>query len=508
MKSIEHVADLQPDDWGNLINLNGILRAWKGEYADGKLSIDQAPKAALALLKNSGPEFEVFDDGFTEIQESSSLIQRDMTLKGFTESGIHAALAGGAHGLTLGLGGGISWHNDDTTFSNDASENTTIHGFYNFPRAIIYLDRDTFKPSDSCIEFMKEHKRNDDTKKVLEEFFQRFGGLIATRVTLGARLCTREEVKNDEQSKAATMKKELRSQLEATVMTPAGGFSIGGNRSQGSETKDQNSLSAKGQQMLIETQGGDSFLASNIQDWKASVRSHKNWRVIQQSSPKELLPFLEEVSKHSQPDTYSESTSASDAASVDCYNTIKKMNKYIVDERKKLEQEAVETLSLVLATSFGSYNESYAEFEGCICPSRPEIIDNITATFAGGTPLDLYDGLPPLLGLGSVQSNSPSNPEIFEFGPYNEPRMPKTNKSYPTSYPMSYRMFKTWKRGLKFQAGQRTACKVSLRIVLRHGWTWKEDDGQNTDSTNLHILIDQSRQETISLRVQPPKSPA
>jgi len=72
------------------------------------------------------------------------------------------------------------------------------------------------------------------------------------------------------------MKKEMRSQLEATVMTPAGGFSMGGTRSQGSESKDQKNLSEKGQRMLIETQGGDSFLASNIQDWKASVRSHKN----------------------------------------------------------------------------------------------------------------------------------------------------------------------------------------------------------------------------------------
>jgi hypothetical protein len=55
--------------------------------------------------------------------------------------------------------------------------------------------------------------------------------------------------------------------------------------------------------MLIETQGGDSFLTANIQDWKASVRSHKNWRVIQQSSPKDLLSFLEETSKPNHSDT-------------------------------------------------------------------------------------------------------------------------------------------------------------------------------------------------------------
>ena len=38
------------------------------------------------------PEFEVADDTYLEIRESKNTLEREMTLKAFTESGIHAAL--------------------------------------------------------------------------------------------------------------------------------------------------------------------------------------------------------------------------------------------------------------------------------------------------------------------------------------------------------------------------------------------------------------------------------
>ena len=38
------------------------------------------------------PEFEVSDDTCFETRESKTTLEREMTLKAFTESGIHAAL--------------------------------------------------------------------------------------------------------------------------------------------------------------------------------------------------------------------------------------------------------------------------------------------------------------------------------------------------------------------------------------------------------------------------------
>jgi hypothetical protein len=254
-ESIDHVADLGHDDWDKLVKLNGILRAWKGEYSGSKLSIHRAPKPALAL-KDEELEFEVSDDSFTETRESSTRIERDMTLKGFTESRIHAALAGGAHGLTLGLGGNISWHTNDTSDSRDTSDITTIHGFYNFPRVTIHLEPGSLKLSDACVKFMKKHKNNENNEEVLKEFFQQFGGMLATRVALGGRLCTKQEVKSEQQSIMIEEKNEMKSQLTATVITPGGGLSIGGNRSKGSTSTDQGDLSDNTKHMLIKSKVG------------------------------------------------------------------------------------------------------------------------------------------------------------------------------------------------------------------------------------------------------------
>lgn len=43
-------------------------------------------------FQGSMPEFEIADDTYVETRESKTSLEREMTLKAFTESGIHAAL--------------------------------------------------------------------------------------------------------------------------------------------------------------------------------------------------------------------------------------------------------------------------------------------------------------------------------------------------------------------------------------------------------------------------------
>lgn len=51
------------------------------------------------------------------------------------------------------------------------SKNIIIYRFYNFYYTIIYFDLDIFKLFNAYINFIKEYKGNNDTKKALEEFF-------------------------------------------------------------------------------------------------------------------------------------------------------------------------------------------------------------------------------------------------------------------------------------------------------------------------------------------------
>ena len=88
------------------------------------------------------------------------------------------------------------------------------------------------------------------------------GGIIATKVTLGARLCTTQEVTTEDKSEVTEAKNEVLKQLTATLVTPAGGFDTGGKRNRGRESTDQATTVDIMNRMMIQTQGGDALLAA------------------------------------------------------------------------------------------------------------------------------------------------------------------------------------------------------------------------------------------------------
>ena len=107
------------------------------------------PNADLEDLQQGLPEYEVSDDTYVETRESRTSLEKEMALKAFTESGIHAALyvlgvsveshasllmagrSGGAPDLALSIGGNIGWQNAQSSSTLDKESTTAIHGFYN-----------------------------------------------------------------------------------------------------------------------------------------------------------------------------------------------------------------------------------------------------------------------------------------------------------------------------------------------------------------------------------------
>ncbi|KAL8826912.1 MAG: hypothetical protein Q9170_007222 [Blastenia crenularia] len=77
------------------------------------------------------PEFEVADDTYVETTESKNSLEREMVLKAFSESGIHAALSGGAQDIGFGFGGDFNWQNAEISQGTGIESTTAVHGFYN-----------------------------------------------------------------------------------------------------------------------------------------------------------------------------------------------------------------------------------------------------------------------------------------------------------------------------------------------------------------------------------------
>ncbi|KAI3565898.1 hypothetical protein IWW34DRAFT_777279 [Fusarium oxysporum f. sp. albedinis] len=293
-----HANDLETDHWADVLNASNALRAWKGQQVDGNLHINRAPRAAVTL-KDAKPEFEVYDDSYTETQDSSTSIEREMVLKAFSESGIRSALSAGANGVSFGLGLEVSKQKENGETVAEKDKTITIHGFYNFPRVIIYLEPETLQLSEVCKTFLSKTKASTEKEKeeFLKKFFTRFGDIIVTKITLGGRLCTTQEVNSADESKISEAKREVRKQLTATLSAPAAGLDLRGTRGKSVGTSERQVSAETTTRTTIHTQGGNALLAASISDWTASVESYRYWRVIQQSQPEDILNFLREVTK-------------------------------------------------------------------------------------------------------------------------------------------------------------------------------------------------------------------
>lgn len=303
-------TDLTREQWVKVLTSSSVLKAWKGQPEGGSMHINRAPCAALALrdqspgsvdIESSLPEFEIADDTYVETRESKTSLEREMTLKAFTESGIQATLSGGTQDVGFGLGADFNWQKEQTIHGNSQGSLTAVHGFYNFPRAILHLHPDTFKLSIQAERFFIEHGptiiegTEEEIDTVLHQFYDRFGVILPCKVTLGGRLCTTRELQTEEETRISDIKKDVRTQLNATIKGGAASLGTGFTRQNRSDQEDRYTQQESASRMLVETQGGNGLLASNITDWTASIASYRYWRSIRQDQPKNLLGFLQAV---------------------------------------------------------------------------------------------------------------------------------------------------------------------------------------------------------------------
>ena len=86
--------------------------------------------------------------------------------------------------------------------------------------------------------------------------------MLPTRVTLGGRLCTTEEVRTNDQTNITEAKKELQTRLSATVK--GAGTKIGSvvSKHNRSERNQNHVKTGEMSRMVLQTQGGDGLLAS------------------------------------------------------------------------------------------------------------------------------------------------------------------------------------------------------------------------------------------------------
>ena len=82
------------------------------------------------------------------------------------------------------------------------------------------------------------------------------------RVTLRGRLCTTQESQSSDRESITKIKKDLRSQLTATVKASGIGGQVGGKSSKASDLEIRHMEQKEITRSTLETQGGNGLLAS------------------------------------------------------------------------------------------------------------------------------------------------------------------------------------------------------------------------------------------------------
>lgn len=89
------------------------------------------------------------------------------------------------------------------------------------------------------------------------------GSILPTRVTLGARLCTTEELTTENRSEVSEKRKNLEFNLTTKVTAAsAAGIDSGYNQKKGSTAATVQSQAAELSSMTLKTQGGNGLLAA------------------------------------------------------------------------------------------------------------------------------------------------------------------------------------------------------------------------------------------------------
>jgi hypothetical protein len=86
--------------------------------------------------------------------------------------------------------------------------------------------------------------------------------MLLCRVTLGARLCTTQELKTDNQATISEARKTLETDLTAKVNAASVGIESGYHRKTGSGHVEKQNQTAESSRMTLKTQGGNGLWAS------------------------------------------------------------------------------------------------------------------------------------------------------------------------------------------------------------------------------------------------------
>ncbi|GKZ83064.1 hypothetical protein AnigIFM56816_007892 [Aspergillus niger] len=302
--AVVHPADMSEKHWSVVIRNNSLLNAHQVVEVDDKVGkvversmhtafilrprpflnyqiSDSAASDSIAKQKQMLriPRFRIEDDSYVEQFEKTKSVSRAIAQSSLSQTAAEMAVSGGAFGFKASASASYSENNSSSSASTSTEDTKILTITYNFPRVVIDLDHHSLDLTEEC----KADLLSVDSAASIASFKDKYGRFFATRVQLGGRLLSSEDITATTSTAKSEQAKAMKAAAALSFSSPYVQASAKMSSDKSSTSSSDTSNAASTKSMCWEAKGGDTLLCNDPPAWAATVGSFYSWRAVKQS---------------------------------------------------------------------------------------------------------------------------------------------------------------------------------------------------------------------------------
>ncbi|GKZ67733.1 hypothetical protein AnigIFM50267_002221 [Aspergillus niger] len=302
--AVVHPADMSEKHWSVVIRNNSLLNAHQVVEVDDKMGkvversmhtafilrprpflnyqiSDSAASDSIAKQKQMLriPRFRIEDDSYVEQFEKTKSVSRAIAQSSLSQTAAEMAVSGGAFGFKASASASYSENNSSSSASTSTEDTKVLTITYNFPRVVIDLDHHSLDLTEEC----KADLLSVDSAASIASFKDKYGRFFATRVQLGGRLLSSEDITATTSTAKSEQAKAMKAAAALSFSSPYVQASAKMSSDKSSTSSSDTSNAASTKSMCWEAKGGDTLLCNDPPAWAATVGSFYSWRAVKQS---------------------------------------------------------------------------------------------------------------------------------------------------------------------------------------------------------------------------------
>ncbi|KAI3530605.1 hypothetical protein CSPX01_14714 [Colletotrichum filicis] len=282
------------------------------------LNLDYSPDntVSTAEVEIAIPNYGVTDGSKIDVVTTESGIKHSLVRNSFDKSSMDNKIALGYSGIGINVASGKSFDSQGEQSSGSNRSVKSMIGIYKLPRVTLFLNADELVPTKAFIDGIEKIKKlgEEADETDVRKFYEKFGQFFCHEVILGGMLLSTKALVGNESQEEEKSRCSFKHAIGMSVSSPVEVIIGADSKKEIASGADQSivrSYKDSDDSVVFEAVGGNTILASNPQQWCATVEDYNNWRVIGRQEMKLILDSFQDSGDHELQDVVDLFTKAS-----------------------------------------------------------------------------------------------------------------------------------------------------------------------------------------------------